>query len=77
MVATNAMDVGIENGIRIVHLSDFLVSELCQEQNTVESSYESVICMCYRWRFFTCSKFRFSISFILLTTLPVISRIYS
>lgn len=27
VVTTNAMDVGIENGIRIVHLSDFLLSE--------------------------------------------------
>ena len=27
VVTTNGMDVGIENGIRIVHLSDFLLSE--------------------------------------------------
>ena len=27
VVTMNSMDVGIENGIRIVHLSDFLLSE--------------------------------------------------
>lgn len=28
VVTTNSMDVGIENGIRIVHLHDFLLSEI-------------------------------------------------
>ncbi len=27
VVTTNSMDTGIENGIRIVHLSDFLLAE--------------------------------------------------
>ena len=27
VVTTNSMDVGIENGIRIVHLADFLLAE--------------------------------------------------